>query len=101
MEELQEDALDHQTQDSLASKFRYEAVNGAWFQSVSAKPPLNTKSLALLRLEYILIGCLFGYGTPIDDSKFLNTRIGEPSTAKLIETARNVIRNHSTYIPKP
>ena len=70
---------DDQTQARSSLKLLYEAVKGAWVQSVLTRPPLVAQSSAFQRLEYILIGWFFGYGTPID-SKFLNSLMGVPST---------------------
>ena len=79
--ELQEDDPEDHTQ-ALALKFLYEAVKGAWPQSVFTSPPLVAQSSAFQRLEYILMGWFFGYGTP-RDSAFLNSLMGVPSTEKL------------------
>ena len=79
--ELQEDAPEDHVQAS-ALKFLYEAVKGAWLQSVLTSPPLVAQSSAFQRLEYILIGWFFGNGTPID-SEFLNSLMGVPSTEYL------------------
>uniref|UniRef100_A0A9I9E7D2 Uncharacterized protein n=1 Tax=Cucumis melo TaxID=3656 RepID=A0A9I9E7D2_CUCME len=59
-----------------------EASNGAWVQSVFTSPPLVAQLSAFHKLEYILIGCFFGKGTPID-SELLNSLIGVSSTEKL------------------
>lgn len=78
--ELQEvEPEDRQMQALSALKFLYEAVKGAWDQSVLTRPPLVAQSSAFQRLEYILMDWFFGYGTPID-SKFLNSLMGVPST---------------------
>ena len=79
--ELQDDLPFDQMQAS-ALKFLYDAVNGAFDQSVFTLPPWVAQSSAFQRLEYILIAWLFGKGTPID-SKFLNSLIGVPSTENL------------------
>ncbi|RYR30295.1 hypothetical protein Ahy_A01g001490 isoform E [Arachis hypogaea] len=72
--------LDHMQASAL--KFLYEAVNGAFVQSVFTSPPLVAQSSAFHKLEYILIGWLFGKGTPML-SEFLNSLIGVPSTENL------------------
>ena len=89
--EPQEEAPEDQTQ-ALALKFLYEAVKGAWLQSVFTKPPLVAQSSAFHRLEYILIAWFFGYGTPFD-SKFLNFLIGVPSTEKLKKQSNKLFSN--------
>ena len=79
--ELQEDFPLAQMQ-ALALKFLYDAVNGALHQSVLTRPPWVAQSSAFHRLEYILIGWLFGNGTAIA-SEFLNSLMGVPSTENL------------------
>ena len=79
--EGQDDFPEDQTHAS-ALKFLYEAVNGAFDQSVFTRPPLVAQSSAFQRLEYILIGWFFVNGTPID-SEFSNSLIGVPSTENL------------------
>ncbi|GER41768.1 methionine aminopeptidase 1B [Striga asiatica] len=44
-----------------ALKFVYEAVKGAWLQSVFTSPPLVAQSSAFQRLEYTHMGWLFGW----------------------------------------
>jgi hypothetical protein len=65
-------------------------VKGARVQSVLIRPPLVAQSSAFQRLEYILICCFFGKGTPVD-SKFLNSLMGFPSTEKLKKITKNQV----------
>ena len=85
-EEHEEEPEEDQTQAS-ALKFLYEAVNGAWLQSVFTSPPLVAQSSASHKLEYILMGWFLGNGTPFV-SKFLNSLIGVPSTENLLHEIR-------------
>lgn len=68
---------------ALALKFLYDAVNGAFDESVFTLPPCVAQSSAFQRLEYTLIAWLWGKGTPID-SKFLNSLIGVVSTENIV-----------------
>jgi hypothetical protein len=43
-------------EEASALKFLYDAVNGAFVQSVFTMPPLVAQSSAFHKLEYILIG---------------------------------------------
>jgi len=88
-EEHEEEPEEDQTQAS-ALKFLYEAMNGAWLQSVFTSPPLVAQSSASHRLEYILIGWFLGKGTPFV-SKFLNSLMGVPSTENLLHEMKNKV----------
>lgn len=95
-EEVQEvEPEDRHTQALSSLKFLYEAVKGAWVQSVLTRPPLVAQSSAFQRLEYILMGRFFGYGTPID-SMFLNSLMGVPSTDNLTTENYNLINLNSS-----
>jgi len=83
-EEAHEEEPEEDHTQASALKFLYEAMNGAWLQSVFTSPPLVAQSSASHRLEYILIGCFFGNGTPFV-SKFLNSLMGVPSTENLFQ----------------
>ena len=91
--EFEQEEVPEDTVQALALKFLYEAVNGAWLQSVLTSPPLVAQSSAFQRLEYILIAWFLGNGTPFD-SMFLNSLIGAPSTEKLKSNKINKYTQH-------
>lgn len=99
-EELEgEEEQEEEPEDQMHAwvlKFLYEAVKGALLQSVLTSPPRVAQSSAFQRLEYIHIAWFFGNGIPLDP-RFLNSRIGVPSTENLVDDKYNVRNNMLIY----